>query len=114
MHWIKEIHISRRSNATDTTLPRSERFWRLRLKMLKQKTERYRIVPIQSRLIELGFIDYAQKQKEALFPVLPLGRDGKGQVVSKWYSRYRRSVGLTDTRNQDFHCYRHTIATELA
>ena len=62
----------------------------------------------------LGFIEYDEKQKSSLFPELHESRDGKGQIVSKWYNRYRRSVGLTKKRNQDFHCYRHTVATNLA
>lgn len=69
------------------------------------------MVPIHSHLIDLGLVQYAQSCKGKLFPELSNSRDGYGQAISKWYNRYRRKCGLTDTRNRDFHALRHTAIT---
>jgi len=90
-----------------------EGVWCFNFTTLKQKTPTKRIVPIHSKLQEFGLIEYAQSQPGKLFPELSKGRDGYGQTVSKWYARYRRSCGLTETRNKDFHSYRHTLSTML-
>ena len=64
-------------------------------------------------MISLGLIKYAQNCPEKLFPELNDTRDGYGQIISKWYNRYRRKCGLHDFRNKDFHALRHTAITEL-
>lgn len=77
-----------------------------------------RKVPVHSRLIALGFIDYAAEQKEAcadvLFPNLkPGGLDDRmGHAFSKWFARYRRDLGLY-RKGLDFHSFRHTTTTML-
>jgi len=87
--------------------------WCFRFITAKQKKYTERIVPVHSRLIELGIVDYAKGQSGNLFPELHHRRDGYGHEVSKWYNRYRRKCGLTDVRNKDFHSFRHTFSTEL-
>lgn len=87
--------------------------WCFRFITAKQKKYTERIVPIHSRLIELGIVEYAAKQPGKLFPELHERRDGYGQMVSKWYNRYRRRCGITAVRNKDFHSFRHTFSTEL-
>jgi len=87
--------------------------WCFRFITAKQKKYTERIVPVHSRLIELGIVDYAKGQSGKLFPELHHRRDGYGHEVSKWYNRYRRKCGLTDVRNKDFHSFRHTFSTEL-
>lgn len=87
--------------------------WCCRFITAKQKDYSERIVPVHSKLQELGLIEYSKGQSGKLFPELDNGRDGYGQAVSKWYNRYRRKCGLDDIRNKDFHSFRHTLSTEL-
>jgi len=87
--------------------------WCFRFVTAKQKKHTERIVPIHSRLLDLGIVAYAAKQLGKLFPELHERRDGYGQMVSKWYNRYRRRCGITAVRNKDFHSFRHTFSTEL-
>lgn len=86
-----------------------------------------RLVPVHSKLIQLGLLDFCEKQKAAsefmLFPELQsatrlIGRDGLGTPVSKWFNRTvlpkicinkdaERDLGLLI----DFHCTRTTVAS---
>jgi integrase len=87
--------------------------WCFRFITAKQKKYTERVVPIHSKLIELGIVDYAIRQSSKLFVDLHDRRDGHGQDVSKWYNRYRRKCGICDVRNKDFHSFRHTFSTAL-
>jgi len=86
-------------------------------KLKNQSSKRY--VPIHSRLIDLGLIDHVQKLKKKgetrLFPELKKARDGHSQAASKWFGRYRSTVGVesSDKRKLDFHSFRHTVANSL-
>jgi integrase len=76
-----------------------------------------RRVPIHNELIRLGFLEYVKTQRKAnagsLWPLLPQ-RDGKpGGYLSQWFGEERKAAGLTDTY-PDFHCFRHTVRTQLA
>ncbi|MET0015017.1 MAG: site-specific integrase [Sedimenticola sp.] len=72
-----------------------------------------RLVPIHSKLIELGLLKYAEKLHtrgaERLFPELKRQRDGYSQAASKWFGRVRKKLGIGPV----FHSFRHTIATTL-
>lgn len=75
-----------------------------------------RDVPIHSELIRLGFLDYVENlrriKEDLLWPHLP-AREGKpGGYFSHWFGEYRRSLGFG--KNPDFHCFRHTVRTQLA
>lgn len=75
-----------------------------------------RDVPIHSELIRLGFLDYvasAQKQSSgSLWPDLPT-REGKpGGYFSQWFGIYRRGLGFG--KAPDFHCFRHTVRTQMS
>lgn len=81
-----------------------------------------RLVPIHSRLIELGFIDYLKRQKgDWLFPVLkPGGPDQKRSwYLSKTFTTYRRKLGVThlnpDNKRDrvDFHSFRRSVIQVL-
>jgi len=48
----------------------------------KQKMHTERIVPIHSRLQELGIIEFSKGQHEKLFPELENGQDGYGQACA--------------------------------
>ncbi|MBL3826562.1 MULTISPECIES: site-specific integrase [unclassified Marinobacter] len=78
-------------------------------------SERY--VPIHSRLITLGLLDYVKSQRQkgagVLFPELRGEREGPGQTASKWFARYRKRCGVTD-RKKPFHSFRHTVWTRLS
>lgn len=79
-------------------------------KRLKTEASR-RLVPIHSRLIELGLLEYAQTLRQVgqrrLFPDLSdAGRDGPGQPASKQFARYCDKVGLT-SKQLVFHSFRH-------
>ena len=87
--------------------------WCFKFITAKQKKYTERIVPVHSKLQDLGLIEYAKSRPGKLFPELHERRDGYGQAVSKWYNRYRRKCGLNDVGNKDFHSFRHTLSTEL-
>lgn len=75
-----------------------------------------RLVPVHSKLEELGFLKYVNKVKAEkglqLFPELKKGRDGHGREISRWFAEHRASVGIAE-RGKDFHSFRHTVATQL-
>ncbi|TVU73842.1 tyrosine-type recombinase/integrase [Cobetia crustatorum] len=69
-----------------------------------------RLVPIHSRLIELGFREFvdSRKDQERLFDLRRIqGRYGFN--VSKWFGRERKKLGISP----DFHGLRHTAAESL-
>lgn len=70
-----------------------------------------RLVPVHSRLIELGLLDYAVALRNAghrrLFPDLSdEARDGPGQPASKHFARYCNRIGLSNPMLV-FHSFRH-------
>jgi integrase len=75
-----------------------------------------RRVPIHSQLIRLGFlahVDTQRRRRQArVFPALqPGGADDRlGHAFTKWFTRYRREVGLY-RQGLDFHSFRHTATT---
>jgi integrase len=87
-------------------------------KSIKNASSR-RIVPIHSRLIELGFLNYVERIKsgghKAIFPAWK-PRNGKASAnASKWFKRYLESIGLKDetpgARLSGYHAFRHTFIT---
>lgn len=78
-----------------------------------------RLVPIHSKLKELGFIEFVQRQRAAghqrVFPELTCHKKhGYGAAPSKWFTRVREQLGFRDGEVQkDFHSFRHTIADHL-
>jgi integrase len=57
----------------------------------------------------------APNASDAVFPNLrPGGADNKlGFTFTKWFSRYRRDVGVYE-KGLDYHSFRHGVATKLA
>jgi hypothetical protein len=87
-------------------------------KSIKTNSSR-RIVPIHSKLIDLGFLDYVERIKSGghkiLFPEWQ-PRNGKASAnASKWFVRYLESIGLSDdsegARLSGFHSFRFTFVT---
>lgn len=91
---------------------------------LKTSASRRRI-PIHPELIRLGLLDYVEDIQAApysitsrapqgsLWPLLNASAAQQGNLISGWFSRYRKSIGITDTY-PDFHCLRHTVRTKMA
>lgn len=81
-------------------------------KRLKTNNSR-RTVPVHPELIRLGLMDYVADLRlrgfSRLFPELKRGRDGYSQAVSRWFNRYRKTLGI----DRQFHSLRHTVATRL-
>ncbi|HCG6868926.1 TPA: site-specific integrase [Vibrio parahaemolyticus] len=78
---------------------------------LKNLTSR-RIVPIHDQLLNLGFIEYVRAvHHERIFPELKESRDGFGTAASKWFGRFKSTLGFG--RGHDFHSFRHTVATQF-
>ena len=73
-----------------------------------------RNIPIHQTLIELGFLKYVNSlRSQKVFPKLTV--DTHGGLTgnwSKWFGRYKKSIGLTDKRKV-FHSFRHTFKDAL-
>jgi integrase len=83
----------------------------------KVKTgESIRLVPIHSTLIKAGFLSYVEGQRatnqELVFSQLKRGGADQrlGHNFSKWFTRYRREVGLYRPE-MNFHSFRHSATT---
>ena len=76
-----------------------------------------RLVPLHSRLVELGFLEYVERLRARaetrLFPELKHQRDGYSQAAQKWFNaRYRSACGITQ-KGKSFHSFRHTFINQL-
>jgi integrase len=78
-----------------------------------------RVVPIHTELIRLGFLNFVEDicrdhgKPARLFPLLtPGSRGGLGEGWSKWFGRYIRSIGITNTASV-FHSFRHGFKDAL-
>jgi len=78
-----------------------------------------RIIPIHSKLIEDGFLEYVDQLKEAkqdrLFPKLKYTKEHHyGRNLSRWFNeKYLVQLGLKSTK-LTFHSLRHTVGTCLS
>lgn len=71
-----------------------------------------RIIPVHSKLIELGFIDFLNRftSEQHLFPELTYSeRDGYFKSAGEWFRRFLREV-LDDNTKLSFYSFRHTFA----
>ena len=81
-----------------------------------------RDIPIHSKLIELGFLNFVTSQRKngehRLFSTLSRKRDGFGTNASKWFCDYQERCGVSplDPKRElkGFHSFRHTVSTRLA
>jgi integrase len=75
-----------------------------------------RAIPLHPELIRLGFLDYVATVRESgavrLWPALSLRKDKPGGFFSAWFGDTKRALGFG--RHPDFHCFRHTVRTQLA
>ena len=66
-----------------------------------------RLVPIHSKLLAVGFLDFVAGRKGArLFKELPYRNNCYSHLFGQWFSRNRPI-------NKDFHSLRHTVASKL-
>lgn len=83
---------------------------------LKTKSSR-RKIPVHSKLIEWGFLDYVEHQRKTNQNRVFDQVNAKGHTISSawsaWWGRYiRKVVGIEDSRIK-FHSFRHTARREL-
>jgi integrase len=85
---------------------------------VKTKTS-VRAVPLHSELTRIGLMDFVENTSVAsgpsgrLFPEIKPGPKGTfGEVWSKWFGRYKRSIGMDNT-NSVFHSFRHGFKDAL-
>ncbi|MBR9865866.1 MAG: site-specific integrase [Oceanospirillales bacterium] len=76
-----------------------------------------RRIPIHSKLIEIGFIDFFNEVKnkghEKLFSTILPQRDGYGTAPSKWFGRLKKKLTLKNPDKKTFHSLRHNFADAL-
>jgi integrase len=80
---------------------------------LKNKSSRRR-VPIHSRLISMGFLDYLKDTKRG--PLFPSngGRTTQGDEVSKWFARLiKTTIKDHESRKLALHSFRGTVISRL-
>lgn len=79
----------------------------------KTKTESSkRIVPVHSKLLEMGLLLIVSPTSERVFPQLPKRRDGYSQDFSRWWGTWARK-NITEEPRKVFHSLRHAVANRL-
>ncbi|WP_314945938.1 site-specific integrase [Bradyrhizobium cosmicum] len=72
-----------------------------------------RVVPVHSRLIELGFLDYharvVARGEQRLFPEARRDKRGYFGDASKFFNGYFKAVGVKVDRRVNFHSFRHNV-----
>jgi integrase len=75
-----------------------------------------RLVPVHSRLIKLGLLEYVSQTRATgamrLFPHLTHGKNGYGDSVGKSFARHLKQLGIVDP-GKVLHSLRHTAITRL-
>ena len=77
-----------------------------------------RKIPLHPHLIALKLPFFVEEAKRVnakrLFPAMKMSvsTDQRAANISKWFTRWRRSIGLDSTRTP-FHAFRHSFETEL-
>ena len=77
-----------------------------------------RLIPVHSKLKELGFLGCEKQGKalgqDMLFDLVRHKRHGYVATPSKWFARYRGKLGFKNgNEKKDFHSFRHTVADSL-
>jgi integrase len=85
-------------------------------KTLKNESAK-RVIPIHSKLIEIGFLEYINEVKacgfDKVFPSLKKQRDGYGQAASKWFGRLKKKLDLEHPEKKNYHSFRHNTSDAL-
>jgi integrase len=73
-----------------------------------------RVVPVHSRLIKLGFIDYhasmIARGEQRLFPETERDKRGYFGEPSKFFNGYFKAIGVKADKRVNFHSFRHNVA----
>ena len=76
---------------------------------LKNKSS-IRDIPLHSDVVNLGFVEFAQKQKD-IFIFKTTSKDNRhDDAIGKSFSRFKKSLGFSS--NKVFHCFRNTFIDE--
>lgn len=82
---------------------------------LKNQSSR-RTLPIHPALITIGLLEYVESIRASgvtrAFPDLEPTLGKYGHAPSKWFSRYKAKMGVSDPR-KTFHSFRHTFVDDL-
>lgn len=85
-------------------------------KSIKTHGKGYKTIPIHSKVIDAGFLEYVttlrSSKEERLFPELPKKKNGYATNASKWFSAYWQKCG-ENTDKKSFHSFRHTVINFL-
>lgn len=78
----------------------------------------YRVVPVHTTLMKIGFARYVEKCRDGghsrLFPDARTACDGKYSTwMQKPFSRYLKSIGVKDGRQDCLHAFRHNFVEGL-
>jgi|GEM_PF-6590904 len=82
-------------------------------------TSSRRVIPVHPALIQLGFVAYVKLVQEKgairLFPMLSNenANHAYGDVIGKWFRRYRIKEGKAPRRDTPFHSFRNTVSDRL-
>jgi integrase len=78
-----------------------------------------RAIPVHSELVRVGFLEFVEQANRKggpsarLFPELTPGpKGGFGEAFSKWFGRYKRKLGVTNSGSV-FHSFRHGFKDAL-
>ena len=68
-----------------------------------------RLIPIHSKLLELGFLKFVESRKEKikLFNVTYTEKNGYAGVIGKWWIKWQKQCGVEE--NVSFHSFRKTV-----
>lgn len=87
---------------------------------LTTKNRKGHHVPVHSKLIALGFIEFVKRQREARGGDAPLfvgvERDDRGQFakVARWYRDFFKAIGVKNGKDGiGLHSFRHTLSDRL-
>jgi integrase len=73
----------------------------------------HRVIPIHSKLLELGFLDYVESQSETtIWSKLPKREGRAGGFFSQYFSELRKRLEIPS--DIVFHSFRHTFRSALA
>lgn len=72
-----------------------------------------RVVPVHSRLIELGFLNYhagvVARGEQRLFPEIERDKRGYFGDASKFFNSFFRDIGVKIDKRVNFHSFRHNV-----
>lgn len=77
-----------------------------------------RLVPLHSELIRIGILRHVEQLRQTdqqhLFPELSRKRrNGAADAASKWFQRFRKTVGVAAKQETVFHSFRHLFITNV-